>query len=92
MQVTIDETAATEPAVRPAPRRRRHWRFTAVLAVVITLCGAGIGLYLNERNTREQTRELAMPSAPDWIELDVTARPWTPGSPAPAAPSSSPGS
>ncbi|MFJ7905696.1 DUF4436 family protein [Kitasatospora sp. NPDC096204] len=74
MQVTTDETAATEPAVRPASRRRRHWRFTAVLAVVITLCGAGIGLYLNERNTREQTRELAIPSAPDWIELDVTAQ------------------
>ncbi|MFJ4192181.1 DUF4436 family protein [Kitasatospora sp. NPDC089509] len=84
MQVTTDdittaapagtEPSGTEPAGPPTPRRRRHWRFTALLAVVVTLCSAGIGLYLNERNTREETRELAVPSAPDWIELDVTAQ------------------
>ncbi|MFI6158120.1 DUF4436 family protein [Kitasatospora sp. NPDC051170] len=74
MQVTIEDTPAAETAAPPAPRRRRHWRFTALLAVVVTLCGAGIGLYLNERNTREQTRELSIPSAPDWIELDVNAQ------------------
>ncbi|MFJ9694271.1 DUF4436 family protein [Kitasatospora sp. NPDC101183] len=76
MQVTIEENApsvAATPAP-PAPRRRRHWRFAALLAVVAVLCGSGIGLYLNERNTREQTRELATPSAPDRIELDVTAQ------------------
>ncbi|MER7582765.1 DUF4436 family protein [Kitasatospora sp. NPDC097691] len=72
MQVTIDDTPATAPNVHRAPRRRR--RLAAVLALVIALCAAGIGLYLNERNTREQTRELAIPSAPDWIELDVTAQ------------------
>ncbi|MFE7529664.1 DUF4436 family protein [Kitasatospora sp. NPDC057542] len=72
MQVTTEDTPATEPAVHRAPRRR--WRFAAVLALVVALCGGGIGLYLNERNTREQTRELAVPAAADWIELDVTAQ------------------
>ncbi|MFE6051445.1 DUF4436 family protein [Kitasatospora sp. NPDC056446] len=75
MQVTTDDTTVdttTAPATHRAPRRR--WRFAALPAVVITLCGSGIGLYLNERDTREQTRELAVPSAPDWIELDVTAQ------------------
>ncbi|MET8622526.1 DUF4436 family protein [Kitasatospora sp. NPDC004669] len=72
MQVTTDDTSAP-PAVPPRHPRRR-WRFAVVLAMVIALCGSGIGLYLNERNTREQTRELAIPSAPDWIELDVTAQ------------------
>ncbi|MFD5467485.1 DUF4436 family protein [Kitasatospora sp. NPDC127059] len=43
-------------------RRPREW------------CGSGIGLYLNERNTREQAYELGIPSAPDWIELEVTAQ------------------
>ncbi|MFB7125752.1 DUF4436 family protein [Kitasatospora sp. NPDC056273] len=72
MQVTTDDTSATDRAAHRSPRRR--WRFAAVLAVVVTLCGSGIGLYLNERDTREQTRELAVPATPDWIELDVTAQ------------------
>ncbi|MGK4585392.1 DUF4436 family protein [Kitasatospora sp. HPMI-4] len=73
MQVTTEDTStATGPAAHRAPRRR--WRFATILAMVIALCGTGVGLYLNERDTREQTRELAIPSAPDWIELDVTAQ------------------
>ncbi|MEV7026152.1 DUF4436 family protein [Kitasatospora sp. NPDC093558] len=71
MQVTPDDTTPAPTAHR---RPRRHWRFAVVLAVVVALCGTGIGLYLNERNTREQTRELVVPPAPDWIELDVTAQ------------------
>ncbi|MER7755834.1 DUF4436 family protein [Kitasatospora sp. NPDC097643] len=66
--------AAPRRRSRSRSRPRRRWRFAAVLAVVVALCGSGIGLYLNERNTREQTRELALPSVPDWIELDVTAQ------------------
>ncbi|MFD9690719.1 DUF4436 family protein [Kitasatospora sp. NPDC059146] len=73
MQATIDETGAP-PATPPRAPRRRSWRFAVLLAMVVALCGSGIGLYLNERNTREQTRELAVPSAADWIELDVTAQ------------------
>lgn len=72
MQVTTDDSSATSPVAHRAPRHR--WRFALVLAMVVALCGGGIGLYLNERNTREQTRELAIPTAQDWIELDITAQ------------------
>ncbi|MFE5585502.1 DUF4436 family protein [Kitasatospora sp. NPDC056531] len=78
MQVTTPEVGATEPAAEPqaAPRtpRRRSWRFAVVPALIIGLCGSGIGLYLNERNTREQAYELGIPSSGDWIELEVTAQ------------------
>ncbi|MGW3044317.1 DUF4436 family protein [Kitasatospora sp. NPDC001159] len=78
MQVITHEAGATEPAAEPqaVPRapRRRSWRFAVVLALVIGLCGSGIGLYLNDRNTREQAYELGIPSAQDWIELEVTAQ------------------
>ncbi|MEU9047627.1 MULTISPECIES: DUF4436 family protein [unclassified Kitasatospora] len=78
MQVTTPEVGATAPAAEPqtAPRarRRRSRRLVAVLALVIGLCGSGIGLYLNERDTREETRELGIPSAQDWVELEVTAQ------------------
>ncbi|WP_052440766.1 DUF4436 family protein [Streptacidiphilus anmyonensis] len=56
------------------PRRRRIPRYVLVLALVAVLCGTGIGLYLNERNSRQQVSVVGNPTAEDWIELDVTAQ------------------
>ncbi|MCX4756157.1 DUF4436 family protein [Kitasatospora purpeofusca] len=55
-------------------RRLRDRRFLLVLLILAVLCSAGIALYLNERNTRQQTRELSLPSTGDWVELDVTSQ------------------
>ncbi|MFJ9697861.1 DUF4436 family protein [Kitasatospora sp. NPDC101183] len=55
-------------------RRLRGNRFALALLILAVLCSAGIALYLNERDTRQQTRELALPTAGDWIELDLTAQ------------------
>ncbi|MFJ7153960.1 DUF4436 family protein [Streptomyces sp. NPDC101118] len=49
-------------------------RFTVIAVLLAVLVGTGIGLYLNERNTRQQTRELALPAARDWVELDITSQ------------------
>ncbi len=54
--------------------RRRGVRQLLVLALVVVLCGAGIALYFNERNSRQQTRELGARPAGDWVELDITAQ------------------
>ncbi|MGW6913043.1 DUF4436 family protein [Kitasatospora sp. NPDC054939] len=54
-------------------------RFLLALLIVVVLCSAGTALYLNERNTRQQARELALPVAGDWIELDVTSQDIDPG-------------
>ncbi|MBC3844034.1 hypothetical protein GXW82_39120 [Streptacidiphilus sp. 4-A2] len=60
-------------------RLRLRLRHPLVLTVlVLALCGAGVGLYLNERNSRQQVTVVGNPTAPDWIELDVTAQGWTP--------------
>ncbi|MER7757350.1 DUF4436 family protein [Kitasatospora sp. NPDC097643] len=54
-------------------------RFLLALLIVVVLCSAGTALYLNERNTRQQARQLALPGAGDWIELDVTSQDIDPG-------------
>ncbi|MEV7770298.1 DUF4436 family protein [Kitasatospora sp. NPDC086791] len=54
-------------------------RFLLALLIVAVLCSVGVALYLNERNTRQQPHELALPSAGDWIELDVTSQEIDPG-------------
>ncbi|MER7848957.1 DUF4436 family protein [Kitasatospora sp. NPDC096077] len=54
-------------------------RFALALLILAVLCSAGIALYLNERDTRQQTRELALPTTGDWIELDLTAQEIDPG-------------
>ncbi|MFD0279247.1 DUF4436 family protein [Kitasatospora sp. NPDC127111] len=54
-------------------------RLVLALLIVAVLCSAGTALYLNERNTRQQARELALPGAGDWIELDVTSQDIDPG-------------
>ncbi|MFJ9454118.1 DUF4436 family protein [Kitasatospora sp. NPDC101447] len=59
--------------------RVRDNRFLVALLIVAVLCSAGVALYLNERNTRQQARELALPESGDWIELDVTAQDIDPG-------------
>ncbi|MFI6158118.1 DUF4436 family protein [Kitasatospora sp. NPDC051170] len=64
--------------VRPRGRLRGN-RFAVALLILAVLCSAGIALYLNERDTRQQTRELALPTAGDWIELDLTAQEIDPG-------------
>ncbi|MFJ8628369.1 DUF4436 family protein [Kitasatospora sp. NPDC093550] len=54
-----------------------RWRGNRLLLALLTvavLCSAGVGLYLNDRNTRERPHELALPSAGDWIELDITSQ------------------
>jgi hypothetical protein len=56
----------------------RH-RFALVLLLLAVLCGTGIALYLDERDTRQQTHELVVPAAKDWIELDVTSQEVDPG-------------
>lgn len=61
------------------PARLRGNRFAVVLLILAVLCSAGIALYLNERNTRQQTHELALPTAGDWVELDVTSQDIDPG-------------
>ncbi|MGF1430337.1 DUF4436 family protein [Kitasatospora sp. LaBMicrA B282] len=60
--------------------RLRRNRFVLVVLLLALLCGAGIALYLDERDTRQQTRELALPSTPDWVELDITAQDVSPTS------------
>ncbi|MFB7910702.1 DUF4436 family protein [Kitasatospora sp. NPDC056076] len=60
--------------------RLRGNRFALALLLLAVLCSAGIALYLNERDTRQQTRELALPTTADWIELDLTAQEIDPGS------------
>ncbi|MEV7603651.1 DUF4436 family protein [Kitasatospora sp. NPDC089797] len=62
-----------------SPARLRGKRFALVLLILAVLCSAGIALYLNERDTRQQTRELALPTSGDWIELDLTAQEIDPG-------------
>ncbi|MFF7993593.1 DUF4436 family protein [Kitasatospora xanthocidica] len=57
----------------------RRNRLLLALLIVAVLCSAGIALYLNERNTRQQPRELALPAVSDWIELDVTSQEIDPG-------------
>ncbi|MEU8922526.1 DUF4436 family protein [Kitasatospora sp. NPDC048545] len=59
--------------------RWRGNRFLVALLTVAVLCSAGVALYLNERNTRQQPHELALPGVGDWIELDVTAQDIDPG-------------
>ncbi|MEY9848713.1 hypothetical protein ABH940_005817 [Streptacidiphilus sp. BW17] len=53
----------------------RPFRNPLVLALVVALlCGAGVGLYLNERSSRQQVTVVGNPSAPDWVELDITSQ------------------
>ncbi|MER5637980.1 DUF4436 family protein [Kitasatospora sp. NPDC002227] len=59
--------------------RLRRSRFAIVLVLLAVLVGAGIALYLDERDTRQETRELAVPTAKDWVELDVTSQDIDPG-------------
>ncbi|AUG80505.1 hypothetical protein CFP65_5823 [Kitasatospora sp. MMS16-BH015] len=54
-------------------------RFVVGLVLLAVLCSAGIALYLNERDTRQQAHELALPTSGDWVELDVTAQEIDPG-------------
>ncbi|SEM24856.1 DUF4436 family protein [Streptacidiphilus jiangxiensis] len=54
--------------------RRRVPGWLLVTCLVLALCGAGVGLYLNERNSRQQVVVVGNPTAEDWIELDVTAQ------------------
>ncbi|WP_052070016.1 DUF4436 family protein [Streptacidiphilus albus] len=55
-------------------RLRRLRRPLSLLLVVAVLCGAGVGLYLNERSSRQQITVVGSPATADWIELDVTAQ------------------
>ncbi|MFJ5234118.1 DUF4436 family protein [Kitasatospora sp. NPDC088391] len=59
--------------------RLRRSRFAQAVLLLAVLCGAGIALYLDERETRQQTHELAVPGTPDWVELDVTTQEVDPG-------------
>ncbi|MEU9043659.1 MULTISPECIES: DUF4436 family protein [unclassified Kitasatospora] len=59
--------------------RRRGNRLLLALLIVAVLCSAGVALYLNERDTRQQAHELALPGVSDWIELDVTSQDINPG-------------
>ncbi|MFG2825094.1 DUF4436 family protein [Kitasatospora sp. NPDC048365] len=59
--------------------RLRRSRFSQAVLLLAVLCGAGIALYLDERETRQQTHELAVPSTPDWVELDVITQEVNPG-------------
>ncbi|MFE0462382.1 DUF4436 family protein [Kitasatospora sp. NPDC058965] len=54
--------------------RLRGNRFALLTVLLAVLVAAGIALYLDERDTRQQNRELAVPSAADWVELDITAQ------------------
>ncbi|MFF7633196.1 hypothetical protein ACFZB9_08605 [Kitasatospora sp. NPDC008050] len=53
---------------------RRSWRVIVVLVLLVGLCGTGTVLYFDERNTRQETRELSVPTVPDWVELDLTTQ------------------
>ncbi|GAA1955952.1 DUF4436 family protein [Kitasatospora viridis] len=54
--------------------RLRHNRFALLTLLLLVLVGAGLALYFNERDTRQQTRELSLPTVADWVELDITAQ------------------
>ncbi|GAA2132969.1 DUF4436 domain-containing protein [Kitasatospora kazusensis] len=53
---------------------RRGVRQFVVLALIAALCGTGIALYFDERDSRQQTRELGARPTGDWVELDITAQ------------------
>ncbi|WP_441248572.1 DUF4436 family protein [Kitasatospora sp. McL0602] len=54
--------------------RRRGVRQILVLILILALCGAGVALYLDERDSRQETRELGARPSGDWIELDITSQ------------------
>ncbi|MFJ9078321.1 DUF4436 family protein [Streptomyces sp. NPDC102278] len=61
-------------AVQDVSRRGAElpWRtLVAALAVLALVCGVGIGLYLDERNTRQQTFVIGPEQAPDRIDVDA---------------------
>ncbi|MEU9799007.1 DUF4436 family protein [Streptomyces sp. NPDC051000] len=61
-------------AVQDVSRRGAElpWRtLVAALAVLALVCGVGIGLYLDERNTRQQTIVIGPEQAPDRIDVDA---------------------
>ncbi|RKT19997.1 uncharacterized protein DUF4436 [Streptomyces sp. 1114.5] len=59
--------------------RLRGHRFVLAVVLLALACGTGITLYLDERETRQQIRALAVPSAADWVELNVASQDFDPG-------------
>ncbi|MEU1283577.1 DUF4436 family protein [Kitasatospora sp. NPDC005856] len=60
--------------------RLRGNRFALAVVLLALACGTGVALYLDERDTRQQSRALAVPSAPDWVELNIASQDFDPGS------------
>ncbi|GAA3005971.1 hypothetical protein GCM10020229_17250 [Kitasatospora albolonga] len=58
-------------AVRRA--RPARWQF-GLLALVVVLLAAGITLYLDERNSRQEPRRLGVEVVGDGVELDMTVQ------------------
>ncbi|MFJ9773108.1 DUF4436 family protein [Kitasatospora sp. NPDC101157] len=59
--------------------RLRGHRFALAVLLLVLACGTGVTLYLDERETRQQSRALATPSTPDWVELNVASQDFDPG-------------
>ncbi|MEV7022085.1 DUF4436 family protein [Kitasatospora sp. NPDC093558] len=56
----------------------RRNRFALAVVLLVLACATGITLYLDERGTRQHSRALAVPSAPDWVELNIAAQDFDP--------------
>ncbi|MER5865123.1 DUF4436 family protein [Kitasatospora sp. NPDC002040] len=54
--------------------RRRGLRHVVVLVLMAVLVAAGIGLYFNERNSRQQPRHVGAEFEGDGVELEITAQ------------------
>ncbi|EPD63787.1 hypothetical protein HMPREF1211_02914 [Streptomyces sp. HGB0020] len=63
------------PRERPSPRTP-SWRHGLVAVVVLlAVCGAGIGLYLNERSARQKAVTVGMKAAPrDRLDIEADVR------------------
>ncbi|MFI9321880.1 DUF4436 family protein [Kitasatospora aureofaciens] len=59
--------------------RLRRNRFVLAVLLLALACGTGATLYLDERETRQQSRALATPGTPDWVELNVASQDFDPG-------------
>ncbi|MFG3223914.1 DUF4436 family protein [Kitasatospora sp. NPDC048194] len=59
--------------------RLRGRRFAVAVVLLALACGAGIALYLDERDTRQQHRALVVPNSPAWVELNVASQDFDPG-------------